>query len=65
MENDKLKQFLEKIRKREEEKSVTTDIAFNKLCAEKSASERFAADDNAHKEIPHAGKTRGGHKYIH
>ena len=65
MQNDKLKQFLEKIKKQEEEKRVIADTASSIPCANETVRERNVSDDNEQPYNVRAGKVHNSHKYVY
>ena len=65
MQNDKLKQFLEKIKKQEEEKRVIADTASSIPCANETVRERNVSVDNEQPYNERTGKIHNSHKYVY
>ena len=65
MQNDKLKQFLEKIKKQEEEKRVIADTASSIPCVNETVRERNVSDDNEQPYNVRAGKVHNSHKCVY
>ena len=65
MQNDKLKQFLEKIKKQEEEKRVIADTASSIPCVNETVRERNVSVDNEQPYNERTGKIHNSHKYVY
>ena len=65
MQNDKLKQFLKKIKKQEEEKRVIADTASSIPCVNETVRERNVSVDNEQPYNERTGKIHNSHKYVY